>query len=317
MLDVIINQKTREAEGVFRFELVRVDGSAMPAFTPGSHIDVFLPNGLIRQYSLCNHPEERHRYVIGVLEEPNSRGGSRTLHADIEVGQQLQISEPRNLFALDEHANKSLLFAGGIGITPILSMAQHLAQRGANFELHYCAREPERAGFMDELRQSPFTSHVHFHFDNGPAQQKLNAAQTLEAPIPGTHLYVCGPGGFMDYILNTAATQGWAPEQVHREYFAAPLIDTTADTAFEIELARSGKVLLIPADRSVFEVLDEAGIDIPVSCEQDVCGTCLTRVHSGEPDHRDQFLSAAEQARNDQFTPCCSRAKSSRLVLDL
>ena len=317
MFDVVISQKTREAEGVLRFELVSVGGAELPAFTPGAHIDVMLPNGLIRQYSLCNHAEERHRYVIGVLEEPNSRGGSRLLHTEIEEGQSLQISAPRNLFSLDEGAKKSLLFAGGIGITPLLSMARHLTRHGADFELHYCTRDPLRSGFIDELRQSSFAAQVHFHFDNGPAHQQLDAARILQAPSPDCHLYVCGPGGFMAHILNTATAQGWAPANLHREYFAAPALETGADTSFEIELVRSARVLLIPADRSVYEVLDEAGIDIPVSCEQGVCGTCLTRVIAGVPDHRDAFLSAAEQARNDQFTPCCSRSKSARLVLDL
>ncbi|RMP62841.1 hypothetical protein ALQ18_02306 [Pseudomonas marginalis pv. marginalis] len=317
MLDVLIQKKTFEAEGVFSFELVRVDGTALPSFTPGSHIDVHLPNGLTRQYSLCNHPEENHRYVIGVLDAPESRGGSRALHAEINQGQTLRISEPRNLFALAPEAGRSLLFAGGIGITPLLCMAQYLAQQGADFELHYCVREPQRAGFLQQLRESPFGSRVHFHFDNGPVQQRLDILQVLKDPTPNTHLYVCGPGGFMEFILSHAATLDWPAFNVHREYFSAPLSDNTSDVAFEIELAQSGQVLTVPADRSVFEVLDEAGIEIPTSCEQGICGTCITRVLAGVPDHRDQFLSATEHAKNDQFTPCCSRAKSARLVLDL
>ena len=315
MIDVIVTRKRREAEGVFSFELAAADQRSLPAFSAGSHIDVHLPNGLVRQYSLCNHPEESHRYLLGVLRDPASRGGSQAMHEQVEEGSQLRISEPRNLFPLVHEAAYSLLFAGGIGITPILCMAERLAQIGAPFELHYSGRAAERMAFVERIRNSTFADSVHLHIDDG-VSGRLDAARVLSAPSSDSHLYVCGPNGFMDHVLDTAREQGWADTQLHREYFAA-VAPVAEAGSFEVQLASSGQCFQIPAERSVAEVLLEAGIDIPLSCEQGICGTCVTRVLEGEPEHNDMFLTDAEHARNDQFTPCCSRAKSARLVLDL
>lgn len=317
MFEVKVISKRSEAEGICSFELGGMAGELLPAFTAGSHIDVHVAPGLTRQYSLCNHPEERHRYVIAVLREPASRGGSQGMHELIQVGNTLWVNEPRNLFELAPAASKHLLFAGGIGITPILAMAYSLSHAGRDFELHYCSRSADRAAFVKLLMEAPFANRVHIHFDDGAPGQKLNIAAVLGTPAQGQHVYVCGPGGFMDFVLSSAASFGWPGEQVHREYFAAPVMEHDANQAFEVELARSGQVFVIPADKSVFEVLEEAGVGIETSCEQGICGCCLTRVLSGIPDHRDQFMTDAEQARNDQFTPCCSRSKSPRLVLDL
>ncbi|AKK00077.1 Vanillate O-demethylase oxidoreductase [Pseudomonas chlororaphis] len=316
MIEVQVTARHSEAPDICSYELTRVDGQPLPAFTAGAHIDVHLPGGLIRQYSLCNHPEERHRYVIGVLHDPASRGGSRSLHEQIQTGARLLISEPRNLFPLATQARRSLLFAGGIGITPILCMAEHLAQAGATFELHYCARSRERAAFIERLRLAPYADRVFLHFDEEP-ETRLDTARLLAAPADDVHLYVCGPGGFMQHVLDTAKAQGWQDTQLHREYFAAAPVDTGADGAFSVKLASSGEVFEIPADRSVVQVLESHGIEIPISCEQGVCGTCLTRVLEGVPEHRDLFLTEAEQAGNDQFTPCCSRSRTPLLVLDL
>ncbi|WP_460109636.1 PDR/VanB family oxidoreductase [Pseudomonas sp. H3_E06] len=316
MIEVHVAARHNEALDICSYELTRVDGEPLPAFTAGAHIDVHLPGGLIRQYSLCNHPEERHRYLIGVLKDPTSRGGSRSLHELIQPGMRLHISEPRNLFALAPQARRSLLFAGGIGITPILCMAEHLAQSGAAFELHYCARARDRAAFVERLRQSPYADRVFLHFDEEP-ETLLDAARVLAAPGDDVHLYVCGPGGFMQHVLDTAKNQGWQEACLHREYFAAAPTGTRADGSFSVKLARSGQVFNVPTDRSVVQVLESHGIEIPISCEQGVCGTCLTRVLEGVPEHRDMFLTEAEQASNDQFTPCCSRSKTPVLVLDL
>ncbi|WP_434765924.1 PDR/VanB family oxidoreductase [Pseudomonas triticicola] len=317
MLNVIVTGKTREAEGICCFELSATDGTALPAFEAGAHIDVHLPGGLVRQYSLCNDPSERHRYRISVLKDPQSRGGSQAMHEQILTGQTLTISAPRNLFMLEPCASGHLLFAGGIGITPMLAMAYTLAQQDVPFELHYCFRSSDRAAFLPLLTQAPFAERVILHDDSGPQEQKFDAASLLASPGNGSHLYVCGPSGFMNHVIGTAQLAGWPEHRIHREFFAAAPINHSADTAFEVELARSGQIFQIPADRSVFEVLDEAGVAIDSSCEQGICGSCVTRVLSGIPEHRDQFLSAAEQAANDQFTPCCSRARTSRLVLDL
>lgn len=317
MLDVIVGQKTREAEGIYSFELLAQDGTPLPPFSAGSHVDVQLPNGLVRQYSLCNSPEENHRYLIAVLLDPASRGGSRAMHEQVESGSRLTISEPRNLFPLAGGAGKSLFFAGGIGITPILCMAERLAQAGADFELHYCSRSEQRTAFVERLRHAAFARHVHLHFDDGDAAQKLSTEAVLAGANPQDHLYVCGPGGFMEFVLSEARRYGWAEAQLHREYFSAAAVANQDAGSFEVTLASSGARYFIPAHRSVAEVLIEAGIDIPLSCEQGICGTCLTRVLQGTPEHRDLFMSDAEHAANDQFTPCCSRSQTPLLVLDI
>jgi len=316
MIDVVVVSRNNEAQGICTYELANVDGSALPAFSAGSHIDVHLPGGLIRQYSLCNHPDEQHRYLIGVLKDPASRGGSQSLHEHIKGGDRLRISEPRNLFPLVHEARRSLLFAGGIGITPILCMAERLAHSGADFEMHYCARSSERAAFVERIRNSPFADRVFLHFDEQP-ETAMNTAQVLANPQPDTHLYVCGPSGFMQHVLDSARAQDWQENALHREYFAAAPVDSSNDGSFSVKVGSTGQVFDIPPDKTVVQVLESHGIDIPMSCEQGVCGTCLTRVLEGVPDHRDMFLTEEEQACNDQFTPCCSRSKSPMLVLDI
>lgn len=315
-LQVKVVSKVSEAEGIVSFELISMDGQALPPFSAGSHIDVQIRDGLVRQYSLCNAPTEQHRYQIGVLRDANSRGGSIAMHDEIDVGSVLQISAPKNHFPL-VHAKRTLLFAGGIGVTPILCMAERLAATGALFDMHYCARSPERTAFQGRIAQSGFADRVHFHFDSGAPEQKLDVAALIAAPEADTHLYICGPGGFIDHVVDTAKKLGWPSAQVHLEYFGAAPVDVSGDAAFDVKIASSGQVISIPSGQTVVHVLGEHGIDIPVSCEQGVCGTCLTRVLDGVPDHRDLYLTDEERAANDQFTPCCSRAKSALLVLDI
>jgi vanillate O-demethylase ferredoxin subunit len=316
MIEVVVTSRNNEALDICSYELACAQGGELPGFSAGAHIDVHLPGGLIRQYSLCNHPQERHRYLIGVLKDVASRGGSQSLHEQINSGDRLLISEPRNLFPLVPEGRRSLLFAGGIGITPILCMAEQLADGGADFELHYCARSSERAAFVERLKEASFADRVHLHFDE-EADSRLDAARVLANPQPDVHLYVCGPSGFMQHVLDSAKAQGWSDEHLHREYFAAAPVDTSADGSFQVKLGSSGQVFDIPADKTVVQVLESHGVEIALSCEQGICGTCLTRVLEGVPEHRDLFLTEEEQAANDQFTPCCSRAKSKLLVLDL
>lgn len=313
---VRIARKTIEAQDICSFELVAADGGALPAFTAGAHVDVHLADGLVRPYSLCNEPRETHRYLIAVLREPASRGGSAAMHALCE-GQEIVISEPRNHFALARDAQSHLLVAGGIGITPILAMAEHLAVEGAPFEMHYCTRSVDRTAFMQRLRAAMFAPRVHFHHDDGPAAQRLDIAALVARPWPGKHLYVCGPTGFMEAVLSAARSAGWAESNLHREYFAGPATSTDGDGAFDVQLASCGALIRVAADQSVVAALAAAGVQVPVSCEQGVCGTCVTRVLDGRPEHRDLFLTDEEHARGDCFTPCCSRALSPRLVLDL
>jgi vanillate monooxygenase ferredoxin subunit len=315
-LTVKVVAKKVEAEGICSFELAHAYGAALPAFSAGSHIDVQVPGGLTRQYSLCNDAGEQHRYRIAVLRDPASRGGSVGMHDAVNEGDVLRISEPKNHFPL-VHAQRTLLLAGGIGVTPLLSMAQRLASIDADFEMHYCARSAARTAFRGEIAASKFAGNVKYHFDDGDATQKLDAASLLAQPADGTHLYVCGPTGFIDHVVNTAKAAGWKPENIHLEYFGAAAQDTSGDGSFEVRIASSGQSYTVGKDQTVVQALATHGVEIMVSCEQGVCGTCITRVLEGECDHRDLYFTDEEKAKNDQFTPCCSRAKSPVLVLDL
>jgi vanillate O-demethylase ferredoxin subunit len=312
-------RKTAVARDIVSFELADPAGKALPAFSAGAHIDVMLTDGLVRQYSLCNDPGETHRYVLGVLREPVSRGGSIAMHA-LSEGVLLDISEPRNHFALAHDATHSILLAGGIGVTPILCMAERLAQVGASFEMHYCTREPERAAFRERLDAPHLKPHSRLYFDTAPTTERIDLTRVLEAPAEHKHVYVCGPAGFIDFVLGATRQLGWRSENVHREYFGAPAANAAAhdtDGAFQVKLASSGRIIDVAPTQTIVAALEEGGIGIATSCEQGVCGTCLTRVLEGEPDHRDVYLTDEERAANDQLLPCCSRSKSPLLVLDL
>lgn len=315
-IEVKIVRKAREAEDIASFELASVHGGPLPSFSAGSHIDVRLADGLTRQYSLCNDPQDKDRYLIAVLRDPHSRGGSLAMHDRLHEGDVVRISEPKNHFPL-VHSTRTLLFAGGIGVTPILCMAERLASLGADFEMHYSTRSRNRTAFFDRISASAYAGRVHFHFDDGPAEQKLDLPRLLASPDAGTHVHVCGPAGFIDYVTGTAKQQGWPERQVHLEYFGAPQQASGGNTEFEVQIASTGRRYVVPPDKTALRVLEENGIAIPMACEQGVCGTCLTRVLDGIPDHRDVYLTDDERAKNDQFAPCCSRAKSRALVLDL
>lgn len=311
---VKVLRRREEAQDIASFELARADGGALPSFSAGSHIDVHLPIGLVRQYSLANDPHDATHYRIGVLRDPNSRGGSASMHAHVREGDVLTISEPRNHFPL-VHAPHTILLAGGIGLTPLLCMAQRLSATGASFELHACNRSLARSAFVEEMKA--FGERFHLHLDDGDAAQKLDLPAVLGKAPAGSRIYVCGPAGFIDFVVATAKAQGWPHDHVHLEYFSAAAQDTSGDREFEVRIASTGQTYTIPADKPVTAALSELGVEIMVSCEQGVCGTCLTRVLEGEVDHRDQYLTDDERACHDQFLPCCSRAKSPMLVLDL
>lgn len=316
--EVRVQRKHREAEGICSFELVHPQGELLPPFTAGAHIDVHLGGKLVRQYSLCNPPQERHRYVIAVLRESVSRGGSEAMHG-LSEEQCLRISEPRNHFPLTQDLADSILLAGGIGITPILCMAEQLSASGAAFRLHYAARSRNRAAFLQRLSESTFSECVQLHFDDGPQEQRLDVARLLEYASPLAHLYACGPAGFLDWVLGAARNASWPDSRLHKEYFASAATTTvgSAGSSFEVQIASTGAVIQVAAEQTVVAALACHGIELPVSCEQGVCGTCVTRILKGTPDHRDLFLTPGEQQSGDRFTPCCSRALSQRLVLDL
>ena len=318
-LDIVVKVANREAaaEDIVLLDLEPVDQQPLPAFSAGAHIDVQTPSGAVRQYSLCGVPGETTAYQIAVLREPQGRGGSASVHDALSPGDRLTVSAPRNHFALHPGEGLSVLLAAGIGITPLLAMAEELHASGRPFVLHYCARSETRAAFHEALRCKPYAGQVRFHFDGGDAARRLDIAATLAAQPAGAHVYTCGPAAYIAAVQAAAAMAGWAPERVHFEHFAGAAVDTTNDGGFDVVLARSGQLIRVEADVSITQALEAHGVRVPVSCEQGVCGTCLCDVLDGEVDHRDMYLTPEEQAQNKQMLPCCSRAKSARLVLDL
>lgn len=304
-----------EAEDIRSIELVDPAGGNLPAFTAGAHIDVHLSDKLVRQYSLCNDPSERHRYLIGVLHDPQGRGGSRAIH-ELKVGDNVTVSPPRNHFELSNDGN-SLLVAGGIGITPILCMAQSLASANRPFSMHYATRTRARTAFLETIDAASFAPSVSYYWSQETDGRKLDLATLLQSPKRDDHLYVCGPRSFIDAVIQTATEKGWPQARIHHEFFTGEVVRLDTDEAFTVQLASSGKTIRVFPDKTVVEALAQAGVEIPTSCEQGICGTCLTGVLSGEPDHRDMFLTPQEQACNDKFLPCCSRSKSRVLVLEL
>lgn len=315
LLQVRVAARQLVAEDIAAYEFAPLDGAELPAFEAGAHIDVHVPGGPVRQYSLFQLPDGSQRYRIGVLRDPQSRGGSVRLIDTVKEGDVLTVSPPRNHFALHKGSAHAVLLAGGIGITPILCMAEQLAREGRSFELHYCGRTRVRMAFLDRLRGASFAERVQVHADDGAPEQRLDARTAIGAPTTDRHLYVCGPTGFMDHVLATARELGWAEAQLHREYFAAAPIDHSADGSFEIELKQSGRCITVKADQSAAQALIDAGVPLSLSCEAGVCGTCQTRVLEGEADHRDLYLT--EDEHSHYFMPCCSRARTPRLVLDL
>lgn len=296
------------------FALADAHGAPLPPATAGSHIDVHTPGGRVRQYSLLSpHDGGTSPYRIAVQREENGRGGSLAMHQQVPCGEVLQIGPPRNAFELDERAPRTLLVAGGIGVTPILAMARRLYALGADFAMHYCTRSREHAALLDEIAAAPWRSRVDVRHDD--THERLDWASLLAEADPRTHLYVCGPAGFMNGVVDSARQAGWSNERIHREYFSAAPVVSQRDGAFEIKIQGSGQVVQVAANQTALNALLAAGIRVPTSCEQGICGTCQIRVVAGDIDHRDFHLSAKERARNDRFMPCCSRAHSPRLVI--
>lgn len=317
LLQVRVASLADVAIDIRAFELQGVSGTPLPAYAPGSHIDVHIGDGLVRQYSLCGDPKDLGVYRIAVKKELQSRGGSRVMHERLRVGDVLTISQPRNNFALDDGDAPALLIAGGIGITPLLSMALHLVERGRSFHLHYLTRSIAHTAFHDLISAPPFLGKVSLHYATEPEAVRAYLCKVLWRRAEGAQLFVCGPRGLMDLVELTAAAT-WPPEAVHREYFSADPASLAGPRAtFTVRLARSGREFLVPADQTIVAALAQGGVFIPTSCEQGVCGTCLTGVSEGIPDHRDVFLTEEERAAGDRMACCVSRSKSAVLVLDL
>jgi vanillate O-demethylase ferredoxin subunit len=316
-LSVRVQAVRDEALSVRSFALVAADARPLPAYAAGSHIDVHVAPGLVRQYSLCGDSADTGHYQIAVKREPASRGGSRAMHERVREGDLLTISAPRNNFPLVPSAKHHLLIAGGIGITPLLGMARQLARAGAEFSLVYFSRSIAHTAFHELLSAPEYRGRVIFHYALEPEQVRAYLRKMLWTRPTDGHLYLCGPRPFMDLVETTAAPT-WPPDAVHLEYFSAdPASLAGPKESFVVRLARHGGEFEVAEGRTIIEVLAEHGVMVDTSCEQGVCGTCLTGVLEGEPDHRDVFLTDAEKLANDRMTVCVSRAKSPRLVLDL
>ena len=320
------------AENVNAYEVVSPCGADLPAFAAGSHIDVFFRDGRIRQYSLCNNPRERRRYEFAVQREISGRGGSKAIFERVHVGRILAISRPRNYFPLDAGGARSLLLAGGIGITPIIAMVRTLLDEGRPFRLYYCTRSRDRTAFFEEIEALAARGLAWLYHDQGDPARGLDIAGLLRQHEAGTHLYYCGPQGFMRAVAQ--ASSDWPQGAVHFEHFSPPDAVAAGGTArissgglsdrdveaevsveFQVKLARLGRTLDVPDDKSIVQVLRENGVEVATSCESGLCGTCRTRYLEGLPDHRDYILN--DEERRSDILICCSRAKSPLLVLDL
>ena len=315
-MHLLVVRSEPAALSVQRFELRHPAGDELPPFTAGAHIQVRTPSGALRQYSLVNDPAERDRYVIAVKREGRGRGGSLSLVDGVRAGQTIEVGEPRNLFELDARAHSFLLIAGGIGITPLMSMVRHLLAQGDRaFKLYYLSRDAQSSAFLQELAAPELAPYVVVHHDGGDPARGLDLWPLLEKPgsAAGRHVYCCGPVSLMDAVRDM--TGHWPASSVHFESFSADTRQHDDDQAFEVRLERSGRTVQVPAGQTLLQALRAEGFDLASSCESGTCGTCKTRLLEGEADHRDWVLLEEEKA--DHLMVCVSRAKSPCLVLDL
>lgn len=304
---------TDVAEGIRSFELVQADGSELPPFTAGSHVKVQTPNGLLRKYSLCNDPAERHRYVIAVKRDDGGQGGSLSMHNEVQVGQTLPTSVPDNAFPLVENARSYVFIAGGIGITPVLSMIRSFGELPpAPWKLYYLTRSPETTAFLQELKDPALKRNVVIHHDLGDPERVYDLWPVLEKPNAG-HVYCCGPKGLMESVRDMSGH--WSRSNIHFESFNEGGGVKADDQPFQVRLAKSGREFQVPVGKSILSVLREHGCNAASSCESGTCGTCRTALLEGEADHRDMVLYPEEM--ESQIMICVSRAKGERLVIDL
>lgn len=316
MLTLRVARIMRQTPEILAFELVHPSGYPLPGYEAGAHVEVLMPGGFARPYSLACAPQRSAgRYLIGVKREVASAGGSASMHERVREGDLLCVSSPRNTFRLHGGARHHLLLAGGIGVTPMLAMAQTLLETTEPFTLCVFARSAEHLPFSDALRDPRLAPHVRIHLDDGTPDQKIDLAQLLARREPGAQLYMCGPGGFMQASRRAAAD--WPDDSIHAEFFAAPAGDEAvmAGKAFTLELTRSGIRVPVAADQSAVQALHDMGIIIPVSCEQGLCGTCVVDAEGEQADHRDHCLTTAERSR--RVALCCSRACGGSLAVHL
>jgi ferredoxin-NADP reductase len=309
--ELVVEAKETAAEGVVAVTLRDPAGASLPAWTPGAHVDLMLGDGLVRQYSLCGSPADRSAWRLGVLRDPASRGGSAYVHEQLAVGSTVRVRGPRNHFPLIS-APRYQFVAGGIGITPLLPMMAEATATGADWHLLYGGRRRDSMAFLDEL--AAYGERVQLHPQDEQGLPDL--AAVLGEPQPGTLVYCCGPEGLLGAVESGCAA--WPASSLHVERFSArPQEPAGADAPFELVLQRSGITLEVPADTTVYDVIEDAGVSVLGSCFEGICGTCETGVIDGEPDHRDSVLTDEERAANDVMMICVSRCRGPRLTLDL
>jgi len=308
--ELVVAAREPVAEGVVGVVLEHPDGAELPAWTPGAHVDLLLTPDLTRQYSLCGSPADRSRWRLGVLLDPAGRGGSRHVPEHLQVGSPLRVRGPRNHFPLVS-AEGYVFVAGGIGITPLLPMVAEAQEAGADWTLVYGGRRRGSMAFVDELAR--YGDRVLLRPED---EYGLLDLPTVLAPRPGAVVYACGPEALLQAVERQCAA--WPPGSLHVERFSArPVDEGAAARAFEVVCQRSGITVTVPADRSILEVVEEAGVSVLSSCQEGVCGTCETPVVEGVPDHRDSLLSDEEKEAGDYMMICVSRSNSPRLVLDV
>ena len=300
-------------DGVNKYEFVSLDGSPLPAFEAGAHIDVVIMPDLIRQYSLSGDPADRTKYQIGVLREDQGRGGSKMMHFFFQPGKEVLISHPINHFPLEQSATKTFLMGGGIGITPMIAMAHELYAKGADFVMHYSSSTRAGAGFLEDLAAVPWADKVQLHFSD--EDTRIDLAETFGHYEPGYHLFTCGADRYMTSVLETAEQCGWPEPSRHLEYFSVPETPEYENHEFTLKLVNSGKEIIVPADKSGAEALIEAGIPIDMKCSDGLCGVCQCGLVSGEVEHRDWVLT--KQQQEERIILCQSRAAEQHGVLEI
>ena len=313
MPKMLVNTIGDETENIKTFELVDPQSSELQTFSAGSHIEIELPGNLKRHYSLCNDPSEIHRYLIAVLNEKESRGGSKSLYDEIKEGDLLQVSMPMNNFPLDQRGMHFILIAGGIGITPLLSMAYKLKSLRKPFEFHMCASSLKSLPFRNELKAFDGFAKTHLHISGGNPSRRLDVSSLLKNPLAKSLVYCCGPQSLMDAVGK--ATVKWATKKIHYETFTPRTLDGS-DLPFHIKIASTGQLFRVNSTTTILETLHQNGIRHPFSCEVGLCRTCVTGYQTGEVQHRDQDALSNEE-RKHNLTICVSRCTSDELVLDL
>lgn len=318
-VEAVIRRITDVGNDLKAFELIAAPSQpdGLPAFEAGAHIDVHIEDGVTRQYSMCNDPSEAHRYIIAVKKEEQGRGGSIAMHNNFVEGNTIQISAPRNNFDLDVNADEYVLVGGGIGLTPILAMAHTLQEKGKPFKLHICARSIEHVPFYKDISYLPFSRDIVVHLDDGAEEQKFNPSKDLGKKGKSKQLYICGPSGFMEWVIAGAKKNRWSDVNIFSETFVPRKLENLVNRPFTVKLASSGKEFEVKEDEFLIDVLNRNKCGVPCSCTQGICGSCITAVKSGEPEHRDAVLSDEERKSGKTMCVCVSRAKGDLLVLDI